>query len=243
MNPITQRFFDALKAAGLSAYRISEDIPTISQARISNARTGKNEIGLDVVSSVCSFYPSINSDYIITGNGTPIHEAEMNTRQRVGIPLVSQYAYGGYLTGYGDAEYLQSLPLIDFIPDRSMSGNYLAFEVRGDSMDDGTKDGYEQGEILICREVAPHLWKDSKLHIHRRDFVIVHADGVGCCLSALVLVVVCCLWLLHPQRVEACTPLPSGEPPNHPEGGQSVGGSYGGSYFGFNIYFCNFPRL
>jgi SOS-response transcriptional repressor LexA len=178
MNPITQRFFDALKAAGLSAYRISEDIPTISQARISNARTGKNEIGLDVVSSVCSFYPSINSDYIITGNGTPIHEAEMNTRQRVGIPLVSQYAYGGYLTGYGDAEYLQSLPLIDFIPDRSMSGNYLAFEVRGDSMDDGTKDGYEQGEILICREVAPHLWKDSKLHIHRRDFVIVHADGI-----------------------------------------------------------------
>ena len=178
MNPITQRFFDALKAAGLSAYRISEDIPTISQARISNARTGKNEIGLDVVSSVCSFYPSINSDYIITGNGTPIHEAEMNTRERVGIPLVSQYAYGGYLTGYGDAEYLQSLPLIDFIPDRSMSGNYLAFEVRGDSMDDGTKDGYEQGEILICREVAPHLWKDSKLHIHRRDFVIVHADGI-----------------------------------------------------------------
>lgn len=178
MNPITQRFFDALKAAGLSAYRISEDIPTISQARISNARTGKNEIGLDVVSSICSFYPSINSDYIITGNGTPIHEAEMNTRQRVGIPLVSQYAYGGYLTGYGDSEYLQSLPLIDFIPDRSMSGNYLAFEVRGDSMDDGTKDGYEQGEILICREVAPHLWKDSKLHIHRRDFVIVHADGI-----------------------------------------------------------------
>lgn len=178
MNAVTQRFFEAIDKAGITAYRISKDIQSLSAAKISNARTGKNEIGIETVTSVCSFYPSINANYIITGNGTPLHEAEPSDKKRVGIPLVSQYAQGGYLTGYGDAEYLQSLPLIDFTPDRTMTGNYLAFEVRGDSMDDGTKDGYEQGEILICREVAPHLWKDSKLHINRRDFVIIHVDGI-----------------------------------------------------------------
>lgn len=178
MEPVTKRFFEAIDKAGLTPYRINKDIKSISAARISNARTGKNEIGIDVVTAVCSHYPSINADYIITGNGSPLNEATVINRERVGIPLVSQYAYGGYLTGYGDPEYIESLPVVEFTPDRTMTGNYLAFEVRGDSMDDGTKDGYEQGEILICREVAPHLWKDSKLHINRRDFVIVHDDGI-----------------------------------------------------------------
>ena len=98
--------------------------------------------------------------------------------RRVGIPLVSQYAQAGYLTGYGDQEYIESLPVIDFTPDREMTGNWLAFEVRGDSMDDGTKHGYEQGEIVICREVEPYLYKDSRLHFNQRDFVIVHEEGI-----------------------------------------------------------------
>lgn len=178
MGDITKRFFEAIDKAGLTAYRISKDIKGISSAKMSNARTGKNEIGIDTVTAVCTFYPSINSEYIITGKGEPLKEVVISTRPAVGIPLVSQYAYGGYLTGYGDPEYIESLPVVEFTPDRQMTGNYLAFEVRGDSMDDGTKDGYEQGEILICREVAPHLWCDSKLHIHRRDFVIVHKDGI-----------------------------------------------------------------
>lgn len=123
-----------------------------------------------------------NLEWLINGNGDMLADQNQETPiirpQHVGIRLVSQYAYGGYLTGYGDSEYLDNLPVIDFMPDRNMTGNYLAFEVRGDSMDDGTKDGYEQGEILICREVEPYLWRDAKLHINRRDFVIVHAEGI-----------------------------------------------------------------
>lgn len=180
MDAITQRFFESLSAAGLTAYRINKDIPTISQGRISNARTGDNKIGLDVVSAVCTHYPHISVNYILTGRGTPIIEAEEATQPhgRVGIPLVSQYAQAGYLSGYGDSEYLESLPIIDFTPDREMTGNWLAFEVKGDSMDDGTKDGYESGEILICREVEPYLWRDSRLHYNRRDFVLVHEEGI-----------------------------------------------------------------
>lgn len=102
----------------------------------------------------------------------------LSMEHRRGIPLVSQYAYGGYLTGYGDPEYMESLPIVDFTPDREMTGNWLAFEVRGDSMDDGSYESYRSGNIVICREVKPHLWKDSKLHIHRRDFVIVCEEGI-----------------------------------------------------------------
>ena len=103
---------------------------------------------------------------------------EVSPDIRTGIPLVSQYAYAGYLSGFGDPDYIETLPMVDFIPDREMTGNWVAFEVRGDSMDDGTKHGYEQGEIVICREVEPYLYKDSKLHYNQRDFVIVHEEGI-----------------------------------------------------------------
>lgn len=96
----------------------------------------------------------------------------------VDVPLVSQYAYGGYLSGFSDPEYVSALPTIPFMADREMTGNYVAFEVRGDSMDDGTKFGFVQGEVVICREVERNLWKDCKLHYNKRDFVIVHEEGI-----------------------------------------------------------------
>lgn len=130
-------------------------------------------------------FPDLNRIWLLTGEGNMIEEniapnGEIFKQEhgKAQVPFISQYAYAGYLTGYGDNEYLESLPTIDFTPDRTMSGNYIAIEVKGDSMDDGSKDSYESGEILVCREVMPHLWKDSKLHINRRDFVIIHKDGI-----------------------------------------------------------------
>lgn len=104
--------------------------------------------------------------------------APFTPKRRAGVPLVSQYAYAGYLSGYGDPEYVEQLPTIDFTPDREMTGNWLAFEVKGDSMDNGSKESYVEGEIVICREVEPDYWRDSRLFINKRDFVIVHEEGI-----------------------------------------------------------------
>ena len=59
-----------------------------------------------------------------------------------------------------------------------MTGNWLAFEVKGDSMDNGSKESYVEGEIVICREVEREYWRDSRLFINKRDFVIVHEEGI-----------------------------------------------------------------
>jgi phage repressor protein C with HTH and peptisase S24 domain len=94
------------------------------------------------------------------------------------VPLVSQYAYAGYLGGYSDVEFMEGLPTIPFIIDREYKGIYLAFEVRGDSMDDGSRDSYIAGDILLSRQVQQTHWR-NKLHIKRWDFVIVHkTDGI-----------------------------------------------------------------
>lgn len=94
------------------------------------------------------------------------------------VPLVNQYAYAGYLTGYQDQEYIDQLPTVLFDVDHDPKGNYLAFEVKGDSMNDGSDESYKDGDRLLCREIPSHLWCNSKLHLRKWDFVIVHKEGV-----------------------------------------------------------------
>lgn len=76
MNEVTKRFFEAIDMAGITPYRICKDIPSIPQSRISNARKGANEIGIDTVSATCEYYRNINGNYILTGRGTPLFSSE-----------------------------------------------------------------------------------------------------------------------------------------------------------------------
>lgn len=106
-------------------------------------------------------------------------EAEpLNPNAVLYVPLVNQYAYAGYLNGYQNETYMNTLPTIPFIADHEARGNYIAFEVKGDSMNDGTEESYLEGDRLLCREVPQYLWADSRLHIKKWDFVIVHEEGI-----------------------------------------------------------------
>lgn len=94
------------------------------------------------------------------------------------VPLVNQYAYAGYLSGYSDEEYVVRLPKVPFLVDREYKGTYRCFEVRGDSMDDGTVDSYLPGDKVLGRQIAQAHWV-NKLHIRKWDFIIVHkTEGI-----------------------------------------------------------------
>jgi hypothetical protein len=88
-------------------------------------------------------------------------------------PLISQYAYAGYSRGYGDHEYLDSQPV--YVSRLTHNGgNYIAFEVRGDSMDDDTRKAICHGDIVLGCELKKDYWKD-KLHIPK-IFIILHKE-------------------------------------------------------------------
>jgi len=94
------------------------------------------------------------------------------------VPLVSQYAYAGYLAGFGDQEFIDDLPRIPWVVDREHKGNYFSFEVRNDSMYDGSFNSYAEGDRVLGREILPHHWQ-NKLHIEKWDFIVVHKrDGI-----------------------------------------------------------------
>lgn len=91
------------------------------------------------------------------------------------VPLVSQYAYAGFLSGYADPEYIESLPKVAFTTKDTHKGNYLAFEVRGDSMNNGKVESMLDSDVILCREIPQHHWR-NKLHIDKWNFLITTID-------------------------------------------------------------------
>lgn len=94
------------------------------------------------------------------------------------VPLVNQYAYAGYLAGYKDQKYIDQLPIIPFDSEDDPNFRYMAFEMKGNSMDDGSRDSYIEGDKLFCQEIPSHMWDTSKLHTMNWNFVIVYKKGI-----------------------------------------------------------------
>lgn len=160
----------------------------IHPTTLHNWITGKTKADNLKLDALCDFL-KININWLITGDGemllassdsdeniklNPSDEAKLITNPNIKmIPLVSQYAQAGYLSGFADAEYMETLPRIPVFVDHEPHGNYMAFEVLGDSMDDDSKRSLAPHDILICREVNRDYWR-YKLHIKQWYFVIVH---------------------------------------------------------------------
>lgn len=126
------------------------------------------KIALAINKSVYFFFENYNSNVAIPEMPKDVTVA----------PLISQYAYAGYLAGFADHEYLDAQPTY-VAARRHNGGHYVAFEVRGDSMDDGTKRSICEGDILLGRELRKDLWQ-FRLHVPK-VFVIIHrTDGIIC---------------------------------------------------------------
>lgn len=175
-----------LEELNLKAPTFAESIG-VKYQRIFDLQKGKvKKISSSLANDIISKYGQFNLTWLLTGEGEMLNTPNQLSDEAslidepiiLRVPLVSQYAQAGYLCGYADAAYMATLPTIPYIVDHEAQGHYVAFEVKGDSMNDGTEDAILEGDRLLCREIQPHLWVDSKLHIRKWDFVIVHTEGI-----------------------------------------------------------------
>lgn len=184
---VKERLKQFITYKGISVRSFERDCG-LSYGYVNNMRVS---IQPDKITSIASQFPELNTGWLLTGEGEMLRDPENSTpliktteaqvmeqTMIMNVPLVNQYAYAGYLSGYQDASYLSQLPTLPFIVDHEAQGNYVAFEVKGDSMNDGTEESYIEGDRLLCREIPQHLWCHTKLHIRKWDFIIVHSDGI-----------------------------------------------------------------
>ena len=174
-----KNLLDNVKIGGkrVTVYRIGKETP-ISMTSVNMYLKGS--VPSYEKAKILADYFGVSVEWLMTGEENKSSpEVQIVDTNVMMVPLVNQYAHAGYMSGYADEEYVETLPKIPWIVDKEYKGRYISFEVKGDSMDDGLKHSYEQGDILLCREINPDYWK-CKLHIHQWDaFVIVHkTEGI-----------------------------------------------------------------
>lgn len=138
-------------------------------------------------------FPQYSFDWLLSGTGEIKKEVTNSCQSRVPernakvadvigfmqVPLINVHARCGYLSGFGDPEYLETLPTLPVIVDKTYHGQYRLFEAEGDSMDDGSRLSVCDGDIVLGREVRRNLWS-SRLHINDWYFIIIHrTEGIS----------------------------------------------------------------
>lgn len=101
-----------------------------------------------------------------------------NGQYKLKTKLVTQKAHLGYLTGWGDEEYIDTLPEHEIIVDHPVTGTYITFEAEGDSMDDGTKESIEDGDLVTGRKIPRSNWGNKLAFKKFKDFIIVCKPNV-----------------------------------------------------------------
>lgn len=118
-------------------------------------------------------------EYFQTKNGSQYEELP-GGKYRLTVPLVPVRAQARYVTDFQDAEFISELVEVSFIVDRVGKGNYMAFEVQNDSMDDDSKRAIPDGAIVLGRELGRQHWK-SKFRINDFPYwIIVHKSTILC---------------------------------------------------------------
>ena len=180
ITTIKERIIQFIDYKGLSKYKFYQE------TGISNGVLDKKSgLSMDTVEKLLIKYPEISEKWLITGEGQMIKNETKNEAIPVTagfvkyIPLVSQYAKAGYLSGFADQTYMETLPTIPVIltQEQEPKGEYVCFEVSGDSMisDESPEESLFDGDLLVCRNVHHDYWT-SKLHINKWDFVIVDQE-------------------------------------------------------------------
>lgn len=208
-DSINERIKMIVDQSGKSV-RAYAEFAGIAQTTLNDCIKGATEPKFGLIDRVMNAEPNINPDWLLTGKGSirrqldperkdasqmllnddqepyfvnssGVKYFEMpNGRFRMRVPMVPVKAYAKYVDEYRDAEFVNDLEEVEFIVDKIGLGRYFAFEIKGDSMDDGSKRSLSDKDIVLARELSPDYWRD-KLHNEEFPFWIIALDTTIVC--------------------------------------------------------------
>lgn len=149
-------------------------------------------IGRDAKEKIQRTYTSLNVGWLDTGDGsmlidsTPRPKVESNVTpiragelQWVEVPLVPYKACASVLSGFGDPLWQEDKQTMQVLVDQRLRGDYVIYEVYGDSMNDGSAQSFLEGDFLLCRL---HPKSDWQYGIKKRSatycVIATQADGI-----------------------------------------------------------------
>lgn len=198
MENIGDRVRKLIDSKGVSAYEVSMDTG-ISQATLSRI-LNKNAIPIRGNRKKLADYFHVTESFLITGkdeyvnpsiDGFTINEPTEQIPNKNGnifedigdgkykiyVKKVPVKAFGSYLSHFQDSEFRDELKQVSFTVDHIGRGNYICFEVEGNSMDGGSINDAPAGAELLCRELGRQHWKDG-FRDSIYGWVVVHKETV-----------------------------------------------------------------
>lgn len=184
MNKNTRKYnsylYDLIVYLKMNPKSFAESLGFKRVDRIYNVLNGVNGISPDLAKIISDVYNEVNYEWLLAGEGEMLRDGFQEAKPlkevkqkkyttTLEVKIVTMKARAGFSDSYYADEYLEDMPTVLIEADREYKGNYLAFEVDGDSMEPE----YNKGDVVICREVKRDLWK-YKLHYKDYDFIIAH---------------------------------------------------------------------
>lgn len=191
-DTVKQRLVKYLKYKGIGQNKF-EKSAGISNGYISNL---KSTPGAGILTKILNSAPDLSQQWLLTGEGpmlvtsevTPMVPAELTpyTTTKNGtefqerpdgkivmqVPIVTIAALGSpedeYATLIEDGTW-ETMP---FLVDGVHHGKYFAFRIEGDSMDNGTYNGFRRKDIVLVRELARDKWL-PRLHYTQWPYWVI----------------------------------------------------------------------
>jgi hypothetical protein len=171
------RIFVEYKGLGRNHF---EELVGISSGYLS---TKSPSVGSEIIEKISRIYHDLNVEWLVTGHGKMIKAPYWNEIETAGkfiykklvyAPLVSRYAQTEYINRLNDKSYIDALPTLPVTAEHESKGSYICFEMWDDSMNDGSDNSYNTGDILICRETN-YATRQKKLFFNKpKSFIIIH---------------------------------------------------------------------
>ncbi len=171
----------------------------VSQPYVNALLTGRKAFGKSQAKKWGDLY-GLSPSWLLTGEGSmlkanaPITQTSpensvrplvSSDRDWVEIPLVPHRAKAGALSGFGDPCWEEDKQTMPVLIDKRLKGDYLLFEVSGDSMDDGTSTAFLDGDVLLCRVLPKSDWQYG-IKRRRDTYCVVATEAEGIVLKEVV---------------------------------------------------------
>lgn len=98
------------------------------------------------------------------------------------VPLINRFAYASYSEHWDDSEFIQSMEQIPTL--QLEDGNYLWFEVKGDSMCREENPSIDEKDLVLGRELYRHHW--DKLQLRRAKIWVINHKERGLMIKEIV---------------------------------------------------------
>jgi transcriptional regulator with XRE-family HTH domain len=186
------------KSKGVTQSAIAEELG-VSKAYVNSLMNGKKAFGKAQAAKWGDLY-GLSPSWLLTGEGEMLKDGAPATqptqensarplvssdRDWVDIPLVPHRAQAGALSGFGDPCWEEDKQTMPVLIDKRLKGDYLLFEVSGDSMDDGSSTAFLDGDILLCRVLPKSDWQFG-IKKRGETYCVVATDAEGIVLKEVV---------------------------------------------------------